>query len=133
MQEAMIAVATACRDGAESGAMTFPQIVAALAGAGIESYAVDFRRQTITYFAQDGDSLELATHRVETAIAPRFDVAAMQAAIREAQTLAPGYTYRGFCQKAAAAGCAGYVVSLMGRRAVYFGRTAETHAEHFPD
>ncbi len=30
------------------------------------------------------------------------------------------------------AGCAGYFVSLIGRRAVYFGRTAETHVEPFP-
>jgi hypothetical protein len=31
-----------------------------------------------------------------------------------------------------AAGCAGYIVSFLGRRVVYFGRTAETHVEHFP-
>ena len=49
-----------------------------------------------------------------------------------AQTLAPGYTYKGFCAKARAAGCAGYIVSFTGRRAVYFGRTAEIHVEHFP-
>ncbi|MEQ8934722.1 MAG: hypothetical protein RIE56_02890, partial [Amphiplicatus sp.] len=59
--------------------------------------------------------------------------ARMQAAIREAQQQAPGYTYKGFCKKAADAGCAGYVVSFSGRRALYFGRTAETHVEHFPN
>ena len=26
---------------------------------------------------------------------------------------------------------AGYIVSFLGRRALYFGRTAETHVEHF--
>lgn len=56
----------------------------------------------------------------------------MVAAIREAQSLVPGYTYRGFCAKARAAGCAGYIVSFLGRRAVYFGRTAETLTEPFP-
>jgi uncharacterized protein YbcV (DUF1398 family) len=45
----------------------------------------------------------------------------------------PGYTYLGFCKKAALAGCAGYVVSFSGRRVLYIGRTAETHVEHFPD
>jgi hypothetical protein len=40
--------------------------------------------------------------------------------------------YKGFCEKVLAAGCAGYIVSLAGRRAVYFGRTAETHVELFP-
>lgn len=39
----------------------------------------------------------------------------------------------GFCRKVAAAGCAGYVVSFPGRRAVYMGRTGETHVETFPD
>lgn len=133
MKDAMIGVATGCRDGAETGAMTFPEIVATLAGANFEGYAVDFRRARVTYYANDGDSVDLAAHRAETPVAARFDTGAMQAAIREAQSLAPGYAYIGFCEKAAAAGCAGYVVSLLGRRAVYFGRTAETHIEHFPD
>jgi len=31
-----------------------------------------------------------------------------------------------------AAGCTGYLVSFPGQRAVYFGRTGETHVEHFP-
>ena len=57
----------------------------------------------------------------------------MQAAVREAQQLVDGYTYKGFCEKAAAAGCAGYVVSFSGRRAVYLGRAAQTHVETFPD
>ena len=55
------------------------------------------------------------------------------AAIREAQQLIPGYTYKGFCSKVAAAGCAGYIVSFSGRRALYLGRTGETHVEYFPD
>lgn len=56
----------------------------------------------------------------------------MQAAIREAQALVPGYSYRGFCEKAAAAGCALYIVSFSGRRAAYVGRSGDTHTEHFP-
>lgn len=31
-----------------------------------------------------------------------------------------------------AAGCAGYLVSLPGRRVVYYGRTGETHVELIP-
>jgi uncharacterized protein YbcV (DUF1398 family) len=52
--------------------------------------------------------------------------------VREAQDNAPGYTYAGFCAKVEAAGCAGYMVSFLGKRVVYFGRTAQTHVEHFP-
>jgi uncharacterized protein YbcV (DUF1398 family) len=121
-----------CLASAEDGSMTFPQIVASLAAAGIERYAVDFQQRTTTYFLPDGEALELAMHAVTTPVAPALDAAALQAAIREAQQLVPGYTYRGFCEKAAAAGCAGYIVSLSGRRALYIARTAETHVELFP-
>lgn len=133
MDEARIATARRCVESAESGTMTFPQIVGLLMQQGFESYAIDFRRATGTYYAPDGDSVELPTHRVDVPVAAAFDAAALQRAIREAQQLVPGYTYKGFCRKAALAGCAGYVVSFTGRRALYVGRTAETHVEHFPD
>jgi uncharacterized protein YbcV (DUF1398 family) len=63
--------------------------------------------------------------------AASFDTASIKAAIREAQREVPGYTYKGFCTKVMAAGCASYVVSFPGWRAVYLGRTAEIHIEHF--
>jgi uncharacterized protein YbcV (DUF1398 family) len=126
-------VARACLEAAESNAMTFPQIVATLLEAGFESYAVDLRRARAVYYQPDGDAIELTTHRVEAPVAPVFDMKLMRAAISEAQRLLPGYTYRGFCEKAALAGCAGYVVSFSGRRALYIGRTAEAQVEHFPD
>jgi uncharacterized protein YbcV (DUF1398 family) len=112
--------------------MTFPQIVGALMQEGFESYCVDFRRSQAVYYAPDGDSVALPTHGPEASVAAALDVASMQSAIREAQQLAPGYTYEGFCRKAMAAGCAGYMVSFSGRRAVYFGRTGEVHVERFP-
>lgn len=126
------ATAQACLDGAERNTMTFPQTVVALAEAGFESYAVDFRRATATYYRPDGASVALSTHAGGAPVAAVWDPNAVQAAIREAQQLVPGYTYAGFCAKVTAAGCAGYVVSFPGRRAVYFGRTAETHVEQFP-
>ncbi|MBX9710912.1 MAG: DUF1398 family protein [Xanthobacteraceae bacterium] len=113
--------------------MTFPEIVRALMEAGFESYAIDFRRATATYYLPGGESFELPAHRVDTPVAPSFDSALMQAAIRAAQQQVPGYTYKGFCEKAASAGCAGYIVSFSGRRALYVGRTAEIHVEHFPN
>jgi uncharacterized protein YbcV (DUF1398 family) len=119
-------------DGAESNAMTFPQIVGTLVEAGFESYIVDFRRQTATYYLPDDDSVGFSTHKTAVPVAAALDSAALGAAIREAQNLVPGYTYKGFCAKAKAAGCAGYIVSISGRRAVYFGRTGETHVEYFP-
>jgi uncharacterized protein YbcV (DUF1398 family) len=130
MDSRLTKVAKACLEGGESGAMTFPQIVGTLMKEGFG--AIDFRRATATYYLSDGDSVELKSHRIETRITAAFDVGSVQAAIREAQQLIPGYTYAGFCRKVMAAGCAGYIVSFLGRRALYFGRTAETHVELFP-
>lgn len=127
-----IAIAQACLHAAESGTMDFPQIVATLVDAGFESYTIDFRRGTTIYYMPDGESVELPAPAVRGSVAKAFDTAAVQAAIREAQTNAPGYTYLGFCAKVRAAGCSGYTVSFPGRRAVYYSRSAEAHVETFP-
>ena len=132
MEASLIAIAERCLRAADDNSLSFPEIVATLMAAGFEGYAVDFRSASATYYRLDGASVALAAHRVEGAIAAAFDAEPIKAAIREAQTLAPGYTYRGFCRKIATAGCAGYMVSFSGRRALYYGRTAETHVEHFP-
>jgi uncharacterized protein YbcV (DUF1398 family) len=112
--------------------MTFPQIVGTLSEAGFEGYIIDFRRQTAIYYLPNDDSVAFETHAIAVPVAPAFDDAALSAAIREAQNLVPGYTYKDFCAKAKAAGCAGYMVLFSGKRAVYFGRTGETHVEYFP-
>jgi uncharacterized protein YbcV (DUF1398 family) len=132
MDHEKISIAQRCLEGAEANAMTFPEIVSLLMANGFESYSVDLRRATATYYLSDGDSVVLPAHKSDGSVSAGFDAAALQSAIREAQTLAPGYTYKGFCAKAKAAGCAGYMVSFSGRRAVYFGRTADTHVELFP-
>ena len=132
MDDGLIKTAQRCLDGAESNSMTFPQIVRTLMQEGFESYAIDFRRASATYYLPDGGNVVLPTHGVEVPIAAALDAVAVQSAIKEAQQLVPGYTYAGFCAKMTAAGCAGYMVSFTGRRALYFGRTAETHVEYFP-
>lgn len=132
MDARLKAVAESCMKAAEADTMPFPEIVGKLMGAGFESYTIDFRRATATYYLPDSDSIAYGTHKIDSAIADQLDVAKLSAAIREAQTLAPGYTYKGFCAKAKTAGCVGYMVSFSGRRAVYFGRTGEIHVEHFP-
>ena len=125
-------IARTCVEGAESGAMTFLQIVSTLIDAGVDGYAVDFRRGTAAFYRSDGASVELEGTRPAAAVSERFDAAVVSEAIKEAQTLVPGYTYKGFCDKVAGAGCAGYLVSLLGKRVVYYGRTGETHTEYFP-
>jgi uncharacterized protein YbcV (DUF1398 family) len=126
------ATAHQCLEGAENGTMTFPQIVGALIEDGFDGYLVDLRLGQASYYLPGGEGLELPMQASAVAVAAQFDAAAVQVAIREAQALVPGYSYRGFCDKVKRAGCAGYLVSFSGRRVLYFGRTAETHVERFP-
>jgi uncharacterized protein YbcV (DUF1398 family) len=65
-------------------------------------------------------------------VAAAFDATEVARLVRWAQANPADYSYVAFCEKAKAAGCAGYLVSFPGRRVVYFGRTAEIHVEHFP-
>ncbi len=132
MNENVIATAQRCLDGAQAGTMDFPTIVQTLMQVGLEGYDVDYRRATAVYFHSDGTSIDLRLHPSPGAVAAEFTASSVAQAVREAQQKLPGYTYAGFCEKVKAAGCAGYMVSFRGRRVLYFGRTAETHVEHFP-
>jgi uncharacterized protein YbcV (DUF1398 family) len=121
-----------CTRAADENRTTFPEILAKLATVGGEGYYADLRRSTKTFYLSSGESLDVPAAKVDVPVAATFDAAAIKAAIVEAQQGVPGYTYKRFCEKVMAAGCAGYLVSLPGRRVLYFGRTAETHVEMFP-
>lgn len=132
MNEQRTATAQRCQDAAYASTMDFPSIVRSLMEAGFEGYDVDYRSGTSTYFLPNGESLQLSLPKSGSSVAAEFRADDVERAVREAQNKAPGYTYAGFCTKVKAAGCAGYMVSFLGKRVVYFGRTAETHVEHFP-
>ncbi len=132
MDAHMIEIARSCLAGAETGTINFPEIVRTLTAEGFEGYAIDFRRNTATYYMTVSNSAVLPIHKERTPIAQTLDIDAVQLAIREAQQSVPGYSYLSFCAKIRTAGCAGYMVSFSGRRAVYYGRTGELHVEHFP-
>lgn len=133
MDAARIAIAQTCLDAAHDGSLSFPEIVGKLSAAGFEGYMVDYRRDTQTYYLPDSDSVMLEMPSSAGAITATFDAAGVEKLVRWAQTNGPEYTYKAFCERVKAAGCAGYLVSFLGRRVVYFGRTAETHVEHFPN
>lgn len=132
MNPHLTATAQRCLDAAYAATMDFPSIVGTLIDAGFEGYDVDYRRGTATYFLPSGESVQLDMPHHAASVSATFDAAGIERAVREAQANAPGYTYAGFNAKVQAAGCAGYMVSFLGKRVVYFGRTAETHVEHFP-
>lgn len=132
MNDEMKALAARCIAGAHDGTMSFPDIVGALGAAGIDGYFIDYRAGTATYYGADGSSHQLTTARPQAAVAAAFDADAVQAAIRHAQSGAADYSYDGFGERVAAAGCAGYLVSLSGRRVLYLARSGETHVETMP-
>lgn len=125
-------IAQACQAAAYDGSLDFPTIVGRLIAAGFDGYMVDYRRGASTYYLPEGDTVEVPHPHRGHPVAAAFQACVVEAAVREAQAKAPGYTYEGFGRKVTAAGCAGYIVSFLGKRVVYFGRTAETHVEHFP-
>ncbi|MCW0199876.1 hypothetical protein [Sphingopyxis sp.] len=132
MDAERIAVAKACLNAAHDGSLSFPEIIGKLVSAGFEGYAVDYRRNVQLYYLPDGDNIELGMPHSIVPVAAPFDSAGVEVLVRWAQANGPDYSYAIFCEKAKAAGCAGYLVSFIGRRVVYYGRTAETHVELFP-
>lgn len=132
MDAQRIAIAQSCLSAAYDNTMAFSDIVGMLIKSGFEGYVVDYRRNTTTYFLPDGDSVVLENRRADGAVAAQFDQAGVAAQVKWAQSNPPEYSYAAFCKNVKGLGCAGYIVSFLGRRVLYFGRTAETHVEHFP-
>ncbi|HEY7956071.1 MAG TPA: DUF1398 family protein [Polyangia bacterium] len=119
-----------CTNGSDEGRLSFPEVVRALVEAGVERYHADLQRAEKTYYLPSGESLVVPARHTETKPAIDFDAAGVEAAVRQIQ--AQKLTYLAFCERIPAAGCVGYFVSLAGRRAVYFGRSAESFVEPFP-
>lgn len=132
MDAERILIAEACLRAAHDGSQSFPEIVGKLIAAGFEGYAVDYRCNTQDFYAPDGDSHRLVMQHAPGPVAPVFDAGQVERLVRWAQANPVDYSYASFCEQAKAAGCAGYLVSFLGRRVVYYGRTAETHVEYFP-
>lgn len=132
MDAERLALARTCLDAAHDGSLGFPEIAGRLIAAGFDGYTVDYRADRQTYYLPDGDSVSLDLPETPGAIAGPFDADAIAGLVRWAQENGPDYSYVAFSSRVKQAGCAGYIVSFPGRRIVYFGRTAETHVEHFP-
>jgi len=119
-----------CARASKEGTAHFPDIVAALAGVGVESYFADYRANATTYYLPDGQAHAVALAPPDVAIADAFDAQAVQQAIRGAQS--GRVMYPEFLRLSRAAGCVGYVVWIDGRHVTYFGRRGQTHVERFP-
>lgn len=132
MNPEQLTVAQTCLKAAHDGSLPFPELVRRLIAAGFESYTVDYRRQTQTYYLTNGESILLDTPPSTGQVAAQFDASEIERMVRWAQSGRADYNYHAFSEKVKAAGCAGYIVSFLGKRVLYFGRTGETLLEPFP-
>ena len=130
MQTDILSVLKDCTSGSDEQRLSFPQVVGKLMAAGLERYHADLQRSEKTYFLPTGQSYLLPTHTISETPAPQFSAEEVAAAVREIQ--AGKIQYIRFCEDIMRAGCVGYIVSLSGRRAVYYGRSGETYVEPFP-
>lgn len=130
MNEQTIRIVEDCTAASDASRMSFPAVVAALAGAGIERYHTDLIRWEKAYFTPDGASHTVAGKTLANSPADSFSTDGVVAAIRSIQ--AGAIDYREFCRQIVEAGCVAYFVSIAGRRAVYYGRSGDLHVEWFP-
>jgi len=127
----MLNILQECVAGSFAGTLTFPDVLAKLAAAGVERYHADYTRGEITYYWPDGRSEVVAAPHEAHPTGDRFDAVAVAEAVRASQQ--GTHTYRDFIRKTTAAGCVGYFVQLTGRQVQYFGRRGEAHVEKFPN
>ena len=124
------AIMNECTEGSDGERLAFPEVVAKLAAAGVERYRADLVRAEKIYYLPDGESHLTPSHRIDCPPAVAFSADGVRDAVRAIQ--AGRIRYREFCARILEAGCVDYIVSLAGRRAIYFGRTGESTVEMFP-
>ncbi len=113
----------------EEERISFPNLVKALMEVGVERYLADLIGGNRTFYMPDGE-IEVVRGHKSRAPAQTFSAEGVEKALRTIQRGEIGY--REFCERIAAAGCVGYIVSLAGRRALYYGRTNDSYVEWFP-
>ncbi|HEY4143132.1 MAG TPA: DUF1398 family protein [Pseudolabrys sp.] len=119
-----------CTKASDEERVTFAEVVKKLIGAGVERYHADLLRSEKTYYLPNGESEVVPSHAAGIVPSQEFSAQGVDAAVRAIQ--AGKIQYKTFCERVATAGCVGYFVSIAGKRAVYYGRTGESHVEWFP-
>lgn len=114
-----------------AGGIPFPQIVAMLVEAGVESYHVDYLALQKSF--HDGSGGVFTTplsYEALPAVSEDFDAPALRANILDSQQ--KNQHYRDFSIRAMQAGVQGYMAFLRGRRVTYYSRQGDQHTEWFP-
>lgn len=130
MDAHVIEIIRACTIESDEERATFPSIISRLIASSVERYHADFFRSEKTYFMPSGESMVTPCLPINADVGIGFSSQGVESAVRAIQS--QEIKYHEFCRRAMAAGCVGYQVSLAGKRVVYYGRTGESHVEHFP-
>jgi uncharacterized protein YbcV (DUF1398 family) len=130
MQNHLVDIMQECTNASDQERVSFPEVVTKLMQIGVERYHADLLRGEKIYYLPSGESYRVAAAVLESTPAPQFTADGVAAAVRAIQH--NEIKYREFCERIAQAGCVGYMVSLAGRRAVYYGRTGDSYVEPFP-
>ncbi len=130
MQPDVIKIMQECTEASDQERISFPEVVMKLARAGVERYHADLLRAEKVYYLPSGESHCVRAAQVETLPPSEFAAAGVAAAVHAIQQ--SKIQYREFSELIARAGCVGYIVSLAGRRVVYYGRTGDNYVEPFP-
>lgn len=120
-----------CSLESSDGLLTFPEVLGRLIELGVESYYVDYRQQSTTYYFSNNESVSISIDVPSIDIPTEFKKADVVLAIRGAQS--DKIRYPEFLKLTMTAGCIGYMVWITGRSVSYFGRQGEIHVEHFPE
>jgi uncharacterized protein YbcV (DUF1398 family) len=119
-----------CTRASDEERASFPEVVMQLIATGVERYHTDLVRGSKTYYLPNGESEMVAGDPLTLAAAAEFSAAGVAAAVKSIQ--GGKIQYKEFCRRIAQAGCVGYIVSVAGKRAVYYGRTGDSYVEWFP-
>lgn len=119
-----------CAQESHAGLITFPQVLGCLIAVGVESYFVDYRKQSTTYYLSNNEAHSISLDAPFVEIPRLFNKEGVLSAIRGAQS--DTVRYPEFLKLTMSAGCVGYIVWIVGRHVSYFGHQGEVHVEHFP-
>jgi len=119
-----------CVRRSHEGTISFGEAVGKLIENGVEGYFADYRRRETIFYWPSGATMAIALETPPIAIPTAFDAEAVRRAVLGAQSGVVKYPE--FMRLTMAAGCVGYFVWIAGRHVAYFGRSGETHVEHFP-
>lgn len=124
------AVIEDCAKQSHDGLLTFPEVLGRLVGVGVQSYFVDYRLASTTYYLNSHQAYQIPTEMPALPIPHSFNKIEVVSAIRGAQS--DLVRYPEFLRLTMLAGCIGYVVWITGKHVTYFGAQGEMHIEHFP-